>query len=171
VTDLRWLTAPDPSVLEPLADCWYEVSAAGGAVGFPPPVVREEVQAAAAALVDGLSEDDRLLLALDGDALAGWVLLSRGTGRLVRHWATLLRLQTALSHRGQGVGALLVREAARSARDDLGLEHLHLTARGGMGLEGFYLELGFREVGRRPRALRVAPGDDRDEVLLHLPPS
>ena len=169
MTALRWLTAPDPSVVEPLTDCWYAVSAAGGAVGFPPPVVETQVRAAAGALVASLSEDVRLLLALEGDVLAGWVVLSRGPGRLVRHWATLLRLQTSLDSRGQGVGAALVREAARSARADLGLEHLHITVRGGAGLEGFYLALGFVEVGRWPRALRVAPGDDRDEVLMHLP--
>jgi hypothetical protein len=29
--------------------------------------------------------------------------------------------------------------------------------------------LGYREVGRLPGALRVAPGDDRDEVLMWLP--
>lgn len=165
---LQWRTAPDPAVVEPLADCWYAVSAAGGAVGFPPPVVAAEVRAAAEALVGSLDQDVRLLLALDDGVLAGWVVLSRGTGRLVRHRASLLRLQTALTHRGQGVGALLVHEAARSARDDLGLEQLHLTARGGTGLEGFYERLGFVEVGRLPGALRVAPGDDRDEVHLQL---
>lgn len=41
--------------------------------------------------------------------------------------------------------------------------------RGGMGLEGFYERLGWEIVGRWPAALRLAPGDDRDEVLMVLP--
>jgi hypothetical protein len=60
--------------------------------------------------------------------------------------------------------------ARRIARDDMGLEQLHLAARAGMGLEEFYGRLGWREVGRWPGALRLGPGDDRDEVLMLLAP-
>ena len=49
---------------------------------------------------------------------------------------------------------------------ELGLEQLQLTVRGGHGLERFYQRLGYTVVGRHPRAVRVAPGDDRDEVML-----
>lgn len=42
------------------------------------------------------------------------------------------------------------------AREELGLEQLHLAVRGGMGLEGFYARLGWREIGRWPGALRMA---------------
>ncbi len=52
----------------------------------------------------------------------------------------------------------------------MGLEQLHLAVRGGMGLETFYGRLGWREVGRWPGALRLRPGDDRDEVLMLLAP-
>jgi hypothetical protein len=52
----------------------------------------------------------------------------------------------------------------------MGLEQLHLAARGGMGLERFYARLGWREIGRWPGALRLAPGDDRDEILMVLSP-
>lgn len=54
------------------------------------------------------------------------------------------------------------------ARDELGLEQLHLAARGEEGLESFYSRLGWREVGRWPGALRLAPDDTRDEVLMLL---
>ena len=60
--------------------------------------------------------------------------------------------------------------ARQVARQDMGLEQLHLAARGGMGLEHFYARLGWREIGRWPGALRLAPGDDRDEVLMVLSP-
>jgi hypothetical protein len=47
-----------------------------------------------------------------------------------------------------------------------GLEFLHLGAREGSGADEFYRRLGYEEVGRMPGAIRVAPGDDRDEILL-----
>ena len=52
----------------------------------------------------------------------------------------------------------------------MGLEQLHLAARGGMGRERVYAKLGWREIGRGPGALRLAPADDRDEVLMILAP-
>lgn len=56
------------------------------------------------------------------------------------------------------------------ARDEMGLEQLHLAARGGVGLEDFYGRLGWKEIGRWPGALRLAPGGDRDEILMILAP-
>jgi hypothetical protein len=56
------------------------------------------------------------------------------------------------------------------AREEMGLEQLHLAARAGLGLEEFYGRLGWREIGRSPGALRLGPGDDRDEVLMLLAP-
>jgi hypothetical protein len=49
------------------------------------------------------------------------------------------------------------------------VEFLHLTYRDGMGLGDFYAALGYREVGRIPGAIRGAPGDDGDEVLMVRP--
>lgn len=63
-----------------------------------------------------------------------------------------------------------MRELQRVARDELKLEQLHLAARGGEGLEDFYERLGWRETGRWPGALRLAPDDTRDEVLMLLAP-
>jgi hypothetical protein len=60
--------------------------------------------------------------------------------------------------------------ARQVAREAMGLEQLHLAARGGMGLEDFYSRLGWQEIGRWPGALRLGPGDDRDEVLMILSP-
>ena len=61
-------------------------------------------------------------------------------------------------------------ELRRIARDEMGLEQLHLAARGGVGLEDFYTRLGWRETGRWPNKLRLAPDDTRDEVLMTLAP-
>jgi len=59
-------------------------------------------------------------------------------------------------------------EAARAAREDYGLQQLHLELRGGLGLEAFYQALSWREIGRWPAALRLPEGY-HDEVLMHLP--
>ncbi|MEV6681657.1 GNAT family N-acetyltransferase [Streptomyces erythrochromogenes] len=89
---------------------------------------------------------------------------------LVEHWCTFHHLQTRPGFRGRGVGSALMREVREVARDELGLEQLRLAARGGEGLEDFYGRLGRREVGRWPGALRLAPDDSRDEVLMLLDP-
>ncbi|MBM7807272.1 GNAT superfamily N-acetyltransferase [Geodermatophilus bullaregiensis] len=170
---LRWLTAPGqvtPPLRAALAECWRAVSDAGGAVGFPfPPVdpadVARTVEEMAGRLDPRLS---RLLVATaDGD-LAGWLLVTGNAARLTAHWASVSRVQTALAHRGTGVARALVTEAARAARDDLGLTALHLQARGGAGLEDLYAHLGWVEVGRWPGALRLSADDVRDEVLVRL---
>jgi GNAT superfamily N-acetyltransferase len=169
----RWLLSPsdvDPVSRTELATCWSEVSNAGGAVGFPfPPVTLDEVTAATERLVESLDPQTlRLLTALQGDELLGWLTLELNPSRLTAHWGRVGRVQTALAHRGSGLGRALMKEVARSARDDLGLEQLHLELRSGQGLEGFYESCGWQEIGRWPAALRLAPGDDRDEVLMML---
>jgi len=35
-----------------------------------------------------------------------------------------------------------------------------------MNLEAFYERFGYTVVGRHPDAVRVGPGDDRDEVMM-----
>ncbi len=170
---LRWLTSPEvvePEVRDRLAVCWRDVSNAGGAVGFPfLPVSDAQVRPAVQEMVQSLDPLlNRLLVATVGGVLAGWLILSGNPSRLTAHWARVLRVQTALQHRGRGVGRALMTELARAAREDFGLEQLHLELRGGLGLEGFYESCGWREVGRWPVALRL-PGGDQDEVLMLLP--
>lgn len=169
----RWLSSPaqvDAGLRSRLASCWLEVSNAGGAVGFPfLPVPLEEVTEATERLCQSLDADGiQLLVALDGEDLMGWLALEKNRWRLTSHWGRIFRVQTALAYRGLGIGRALMAEAARSARDDFGLEQLHLELRSGQGLEEFYKSCGWREVGRWPAALRLDVGDDRDEVLMLL---
>ena len=154
-----------------LIDCWITVSNAGGAAGFPfPPVDPAIVSPVADELIAGLSPDRRLLIAVAGGVLAGWVHLWRDPNPVIAHWGCINHLQTLPALRGRGIGGALMRHARRVARQEMGLEQLHLAARGGMGLEHFYARLGWREIGRWPHALRLAPGDDRDEILMVLSP-
>lgn len=155
-----------------MASCWRwrDVSNAGGAVGFPfLPVDDAQVAPAVDAMVGSLDPSgDRLLLVTVDESLAGWLLLSGNPGELTRHWARVLRVQTSLGHRGTGIGRLLMAEVARAARDEFGLRQLHLELRAGLGLETFYRRCGWQVVGTWPGALRLAPDDYRDEVLMLL---
>jgi GNAT superfamily N-acetyltransferase len=154
-----------------LIDCWITVSNAGGAVGFLPPADGAQISSVVAELIAGLDpRRSRLLLALDGAVLAGWLGIQRELNPLVAHWGTVGRLQTHPAFRGQGIASALMTQAREVAREEMGLEQLHLALRDGTGLERFYGRLGWQVVGRWPQALRVAPGDDRDEILMILAP-
>ncbi|MEV5973721.1 GNAT family N-acetyltransferase [Streptomyces sp. NPDC051921] len=174
-TVLAQVTAPghvSPELRSHLIACWVAVTNAGGAAGFPfPPVAETDVAPVLDALVAQLDpERCRLITATVGERPAGWVVLRRDPDRLIAHWGTVHHLQTHPEFRGKGLGSGLMRELQRIARDELGLSHLRLAARGGAGLEAFYTALGWTETGRWPDALRLGPGaeDLRDEVLMGL---
>jgi len=156
----------DEELRAQLLDCWTDVSNAGGAVGFVPPVTAEEVAPVLDAVVDRVRQGREVvaLLRVDG-AVAGFAVLSLSLGPLRRHWATVLRVQVHPSRQGQGLGRVLMTGVHDIARAR-GLEFLHLTVRGGTGIEAFYEGLGYQQFGRMPGAIRVAPGDDRDEIHL-----
>lgn len=164
--------APSPVRAE-LVSCWTAVLNAGGAVvaaGLPMPPV-EDVHVAPE--VDRLAEQLRperlrILTARAGSTLAGWLVVVRDQHPLVTHVGTVHHVQTRPEYQGRGIGARLMRYAAAVAREEMALEQLHLSARSGLGLEDFYARLGWKEIGRWPGALRIAPGDDRDDVLMHL---
>lgn len=147
---------------------WVEVTNAGGAVGFVPPVTVEDVRPTAEAALDTVAAGrDRLLLGVDGVRPAA-VLFVVDNGHALRdHWRVLKRVMVAPDAQGRGYGAALMREAAAVA-EQMGLAGLEVTVRAGTGTEAFYARLGYREVGRIPGALRVAPGDDRDEIIMWL---
>jgi GNAT superfamily N-acetyltransferase len=162
-----------PTLRQAMTSCWVEVTNAGGAAGFPfPPVTATEVTPALDALLHNLDAGtSRLITAhLDDGELGGWLSLRRDPWALISHWGTLHHVQTRTTLRGQGIGAALMEEARRIARDEMNLEQLHLAARGGAGLETFYAKLGWKEIGRWPGALRLADGEDRDEILMLLAP-
>jgi GNAT superfamily N-acetyltransferase len=173
--DFQQIIRPDqisPELTEELIDCWITVSNAGGAVGFPfPPVDVTHVTPVAQQLIAGLSpQRSRLVLAMVDGVLAGWLNIRRDLHPVVAHWGTVSHVQSHTSFRGHRIGAALMNHARQIARDDMGLQQLHLAARAGMGLEDFYGRLGWKEIGRWPGALRLGPDDDRDEILMILAP-
>ncbi|MFI7146970.1 GNAT family N-acetyltransferase [Nonomuraea sp. NPDC050022] len=173
VTEFLQVTSPyemPPELRRELVECWVTVTNAGGAAGFPfPPVTFNQVAEVADQLIAGLDSDrSRFLLALVDGMLAGWLNVRRDTNPLIAHWGTVHHVQTHTDFRGRGIGAALMHRVRHLAREEMGLEQLHLAARGGVGLEDFYGRQGWKEVGRWPGALRLARGDDRDEILMVL---
>ena len=165
----------DPPVTPELRDgvlnLWADVSNAGGAVGFVPPVtgemIRPELVKHFAAMTEGRT---RLLVGYDEEGqVAAAVFLTFNTHRLMTHWVWLFTVMVHPRHQGKGYGRDLLAAAADAARTLDGIEAIRLTCRGGLGLERFYGSCGYKEVGRIPDAIRVAPGDDRDDVIMLLP--
>ncbi len=160
----------DPSV-DALADeliaLWVDVSNAGGAVGFVPPVTESDVRPIAEeAFAKAAGDWSHLLVAFEQGRSVGFCFLEFRPGPLFHHWATIKRLQIHPSFHRRGYGRAFLARVEEIASKQLGLEQIHLTVRGGTGTEAFYLGAGYEEVARIPGLIRVAPGDDRDEIYL-----
>ncbi|EEP73787.1 GCN5 N-acetyltransferase [Micromonospora sp. ATCC 39149] len=172
---LRFVLDPDltAELREQVVALWVDVTNAGGAVGFVAPVtgadVRPVAEATFAGIVDG---PDRMLVGYDDARPVAVLVFADNRFDLKAHWCVLKRVMVHPGTQGRGYGSALMRKAEWLGRK-LGWAALHVTVRDGLGLEQFYARLGYREVGRLPGALRVAPGDDRDEILmwLDLPPA
>ncbi len=184
---IRFVLDPvlDDDLREQIVALWAAVTNAGGAVGFVAPVTADDVRPTAeqafAAVAAG---HDHLLIGLvrephqkgatedhaagaGGERLVALLFVVDHRFTLKDHWRILKRVMVAPDAQGRGYGAALMREATAVGRE-LGLSALQVTVRGGHDIEGFYAGLGYREVGRLPGALRVAPDDDRDEILMWL---
>jgi GNAT superfamily N-acetyltransferase len=158
----------DDDLAERIVALWVEVTNAGGAVGFVAPVTSAEVLGTAEAAFAGVRSGlDRLIVGVDDGELVALLFVTDNRFGLKDHWRVLKRVMVSPRSQGKGYGASLMREAEALGRK-MGLAALHVTVRGGTGTENFYARLGYREVGRLPKAIRVAPGDDRDDVLMWL---
>ncbi|MFE9566270.1 GNAT family N-acetyltransferase [Streptomyces sp. NPDC006487] len=160
-----------PALAEDFAALWTEVTNAGGAVGFVPPVtledVRPEVDKHLAAVASGRS---RLLVGRDATGrVRATAVIALNRHRLQMHWVWAYTVMVDPALQGHGAGRALMEAVADAARTMEGIEAIRLGCRGGLGLEHFYAACGYKEVGRVPGAIRVAPGDDRDDITMLLP--
>ncbi|MFD3679770.1 GNAT family N-acetyltransferase [Streptomyces sp. NPDC058613] len=154
-----------------ILELWADVTNAGGAVGFVPPVAVDDIRPALitqlASVADGGS---RLLVGHDADGrLAATAFLTRNTHRLQLHWVWAYTVMVDPRLQGRGYGRDLMAAVEAAARSIGGIDAIRLGCRGGYGLERFYASCGYKEVGRVPEAIRVAPGDDRDDITMLLP--
>ncbi|MFF8406493.1 GNAT family N-acetyltransferase [Streptomyces sp. NPDC014846] len=159
-----------PALRDGVLDLWTDVSNAGGAVGFVPPVTREQVRPELVRHLAQMTEGRTRLVVGHDEAgeVAATAFLTHNTHRLMTHWLWLYTVMVHPRHQGKGYGRDLLAAAADAARGLDGIEAIRLTCRGGLGLERFYGSCGYKEVGRVPAAIRVAPDDDRDDVTMLL---
>ncbi|MEU9303896.1 GNAT family N-acetyltransferase [Streptomyces sp. NPDC048269] len=161
----------DPALRAGILSLWTDVSNTGGAVGFVPPVTADDIRPALirqlAAVADGGS---RLVVGHDEEGrVAATAFLTHNTHRLQLHWLWVYTVMVHPRHQGKGGGRGLMAAVEEAARSIEGIEAIRLGARGGHGLEHFYAACGYKEVGRVPDAIRVTPGDDRDDITMLLP--
>ncbi|WOX11696.1 GNAT family N-acetyltransferase [Streptomyces sp. N50] len=160
-----------PALREEILTLWAGVSNAGGSVGFVAPVTVEEIRPELVRHFVAMAEGrTRLLVGRDETGtVAATVFLAFNTHRLMLHWLWLYTVMVHPRHQGKGYGRDLLAAAEEAARGIDGIEAIRLTCWGGHGLERFYGSCGYKEVGRVPGAIRVAPGDDRDDIFMLLP--
>ncbi|MFI7354416.1 GNAT family N-acetyltransferase [Streptomyces avidinii] len=161
----------DPSLRDGILALWADVSNAGGAVGFVPPVTPDDIRPSLDKHLAGVADGGcRLLVGHDGDgAVAATAFLTHNTHRLQLHWLWAYTVMVHPRHQGKGYGRELMAATEAAARSIGTIDAVRLTCRGGLGLEHFYASCGYKEVGRVPGAVRVAPGDDRDDITMLLP--
>ncbi|MYX76018.1 GNAT family N-acetyltransferase [Streptomyces sp. SID3915] len=161
----------DPALRDGITTLWADVTNAGGAVGFLPPVTPDEIRPELVKHLSGMVEGrTRLVVGRDEDGVvAATAFLTHNTHRLMRHWIGLYTVMVHPRHQGKGHGRALMVAAADAARAIDGIDAVRLTCRGGTGADRFYASCGYKEVGRVPDAIRVAEDDYRDDVIMLLP--
>ncbi|MFF2790054.1 GNAT family N-acetyltransferase [Streptomyces sp. NPDC058049] len=161
----------DPPLREGILALWADVSNAGGAVGFVPPVTPDDIRPSLDSHLAGVADGScRPVLGYDeGGAVAATAFLTRNAHRLQLHWLWAYTVMVHPRHQGKGYGRELMAATEAAARSVGNIDAIRLSCRGGHGLEHFYASCGYKEVGRVPGAIRVAPGDDRDDITMLLP--
>jgi GNAT superfamily N-acetyltransferase len=163
--------------------CWTDVTNAGGAVGFVPPVTMDDVRGKADEQFAGvLAGRDRLVIGREtggegqeAGRLVALAFLVANSFSFTAHWQSVKRVMVHPDFQGSGYGYRLMAEIAAVARE-AGLEQLHLDCRGGTGSEQFYKKCGYHELGRIPKGLKLPErtADDqgatpyRDLILMAL---
>jgi ribosomal protein S18 acetylase RimI-like enzyme/heme-degrading monooxygenase HmoA len=117
---------------------------------------------------DRLQNDDNgfVLGAYQDNRLVGMIGFKRGTSIKERHKAFVWGMYVASSHRGQGIGRLLMEEVIQRATAMNGLEIVTLSVvTTNTGALKLYRSLGFVTYGTEPCALRV-DGECLDEAHM-----
>lgn len=162
------VTSFDAGTREQILDLWTRTNDAGGAVGFLAGAPRADVDAALRGHEESMESGHTVGVLLRSAADARVVavsLLVRGNNPLLDHTRSVYRVMTDPDLRGRNQGRLLMAATHRVARD-LGVEILSLGVRSGTGTSKFYRACGYEQTGRVLGAIRVAPGDERDDITM-----
>jgi GNAT superfamily N-acetyltransferase len=164
VTGPHRVDRPHPELTDALTELWGRVTVAGGAVGFSPTDPVEELRVVAGQVVEDVTNKRAYLITIGrSHVLVGAAVLKPGQRPVRHHTGELEWLMVDPELQGQGWGQQL-HDAALAQAQALGLEKLSLVTRTGHGVERFYEANGWVERGRWPGAVRIAAGDERDEI-------
>lgn len=161
-------TQPGERLAEEMLTVWLAVVAAGGAVGFRREATAAQIRPVLERQLDATAQGRAVLVTTrDADgALLGFGWWDVAANPLFVHVAHLSRFQVRPESQGGNIGRVQMAGMHRIARGLPGVELCELAYRSGTGVSRFYDRCGYVEVGRRPGTVRVAPGDDRDSVLM-----
>jgi ribosomal protein S18 acetylase RimI-like enzyme len=151
-----------PRDAKPFLEFWAAIVAEGRYVRSE--TVRHPARVYRARFRHPWTEREAQVLAVEGDRVVGHVYVQREDHPVTRHVATL-GIAVAASHRGRGVGSVLMAEAVRWARS-VGVEKLLLSVYPhNTTAIALYRKFGFVEEGRLLRQSRKIHGDE-DEILM-----
>ena len=156
---LRRLDRVDDAQIAALADLLMDVVEGGASVGFMQPLTRDRAERFWRRVAGGVAGGERaLMVAEDADGICGTVQLVLDQPENQPHRADLVKMLVLRRTRGRGLGAALMREAERVARE-CGRTLLVLDAVTGGDGARLYERLGWTRVGEIPRyALYPAGG-------------
>jgi GNAT superfamily N-acetyltransferase len=148
-----------------LVTLWQRAAESGAPVGFAAPVVRSDIAARAAAMVEEVRTGRLIGVAANrARRLVGVAFLRPGRG----DQSHTGRIELVLVERQwirTGLGSRLISDLLARATD-LGLDRLDVAVPAGTGVEEFFGGFGFTEWGRRPGWIRAADAGDRDEIVM-----
>ncbi len=114
------------------------------------------------------AERDVYLLAIDGEEIVG--SMDFGAGRRVRErHQGVMGMMVGQTHRGRGIGELMLRALIEWATEHQVIERIELSVlRSNKPARRLYEKLGFVEEGRRYRSFQMSPGVFEDAIQMYL---
>lgn len=136
-------------------------------MGFVAPVTEAEVRPHVVTILSRVIDGVDTLVALTSrERIVAWCVLASNDSPPRQNWRHVRHVQVAANRQSEGHGGRLLQSVEAVARAVLQLEALSLKVRTGTGAEDFYRRHGFVEVGRLPKAVKVAADDYRDDILM-----
>jgi len=150
-----------------LAALLQNVVDSGASVGFLPPLAEADAAAYWRSVAGALQEPYRILLvARDGDSIAGTVQLDLASRPNGSHRAEVAKLMVHTQNRRQGLGRALMQVIESEARQ-AGRTTLVLDTREGDPSERLYTSLGYLKAGSIPEYARSADGQLHTTAFLY----
>jgi ribosomal protein S18 acetylase RimI-like enzyme len=155
------------TIIPELVELLRDTVNGGAALGFMAPLSREEAREYWHSIRPALQSGSRLLLAAySDDGIVGSVQMNFPPCPNARHRAEIQKLFVAPALRGQGVGRALMIAIHDGARER-GRSLLLLNTRHRGPAEGFYKDLGYREIGVIPGYAAEPTGERYADVALY----